>query len=236
VRRSRRRFWKSANDEDKNSAYQTLHYVLVQLSVVLAPFTPFLAEELYKNMTGGESVHLLDWPEAGEIAEKVLADMQLSRDTITDGLALRMDREDGFGQIKVRQPLSSLRYAGKKLGSFYEQIIAEEVNVKRVVHVKSSSSSVQLDKTLTEELKREGFVRELIRLIQSARKNAGLNIDDRIKLSVSDIELIDGLPVDLVDLIRAETLATKFSTDVSYAYKETAEIDGRTLVVSFERV
>jgi isoleucyl-tRNA synthetase len=62
VRRSRRRFWKAGDDDDKNNAYCTLHYVLVHLSMVLAPFTPFLAEELYQKLTGGESVHLLDWP------------------------------------------------------------------------------------------------------------------------------------------------------------------------------
>ena len=62
VRRSRRRFWKSEDDADKEQAYQTLHYVLARLSMVMAPFTPFLAEELYQKLTGGESVHLLDWP------------------------------------------------------------------------------------------------------------------------------------------------------------------------------
>jgi isoleucyl-tRNA synthetase len=60
VRRSRRRFWKSDSDTDKRSAYRTLHYVLVQLSLVMAPFTPFMSEELYRLLTGGESVHLCD--------------------------------------------------------------------------------------------------------------------------------------------------------------------------------
>jgi len=67
VRRSRRRFWKSGDDTDKNNAYTTLHYVLTQLAITLAPFTPFLSEELYQKLTGGESVHLLDWPVAGKV-------------------------------------------------------------------------------------------------------------------------------------------------------------------------
>ena len=69
VRRSRRRFWKSEDDGDKQQAYRTLHYVLAQLSLVMAPFTPFLAEELFLKLTGGElgeSVHLLDWPKPGQ--------------------------------------------------------------------------------------------------------------------------------------------------------------------------
>src|SRR5258706_4938206 len=72
VRRSRKRFWKSGDDADKQAAYRTLHYVLVQLSLVMAPFTPFLAEELYQKLTGGESVHLLDWPDGGHINELLL--------------------------------------------------------------------------------------------------------------------------------------------------------------------
>jgi isoleucyl-tRNA synthetase len=229
VRRSRRRFWKSANDEDKNSAYQTLHYVLVQLSVVLAPFTPFMAEELYKNMTGGESVHLLDWPEAGEIDEQVLADMKVTREIIEKGLALRMEREDGFGQIKVRQPLSELEYAGK-LDAFYEQIITEEVNVKKVVQGKT----IKLNKVLTEKLRVEGFVRELIRFIQNARKKAGLNVDDRILLAILDYDF-EKLPKELLGLIKTETLATKITHD-NYKYDEIVEIAGVKVTVSLQKV
>src|SRR5690606_31597714 len=87
VRRSRRRFWKSGDDADKDSAYKTLHYVLVQLSKVLAPFTPFLADELYQKLTGGESVHLLDWPKPGRIDDATLGRMQVIRHLINKGLS-----------------------------------------------------------------------------------------------------------------------------------------------------
>ncbi|MDR1969938.1 MAG: isoleucine--tRNA ligase, partial [Candidatus Nomurabacteria bacterium] len=133
VRRSRRRFWKSEDDSDKNNAYATLHCVLSKLAVLTAPFTPFLAEELYQKMTDGESVHLLDWPTNIAVNQKVLDDMARAREIIEQGLALRMEREDGFGQIKVRQPLTKLEYSGDKLDDFYEQIIADEVNVKTVI-------------------------------------------------------------------------------------------------------
>ena len=126
VRRSRRRFSKNDDVADKTSAYATLYYVLVYLSKILAPFTPFLAEELYQKMTGStSSVHLLDWPEAGEINKDVLAKMARTRQIITDALALRMQKSETEQQIKIRQPLAKLVYDGEKLPEFYEQIIAD---------------------------------------------------------------------------------------------------------------
>jgi isoleucyl-tRNA synthetase len=230
VRRSRRRFWKAQDDGDKMEAYSTLHYVLVYLSEIIAPFVPFLSEELYQKMTGaGESVHLLDWPEAGEVDEDVLAKMAHTREIITAGLALRMQKSETEDQIKVRQPLAELMYDGEKLEDFYETIIADEVNVKRVVN----GSKMALDKALTEELKQEGFARELIRFVQAARKKAGLNVDDRIKLSVS-CNVAD----DMIDVVKNEVLAIDFTTSVdakNYAYDEIVEIDGENVTISLEK-
>ena len=227
VRRSRRRFWKSEDDGDKMAAYATLYYVLVYLSKIIAPFVPFMAEELYQKMTGAEtSVHLLDWPEAGEIDEQVLAEMAQAREIITEGLAQRMNRSETEDQIKVRQPLAELTYAGEKLPEFYEQIIADEVNVKKVVHGKTT----KLDKTLTSELIAEGQVRELIRLVQSARKKAGLNVDDRIKLSVSE------LPEDKWQkLLMAEVLAVELTENQNYAYDEVVKLGNKNITISLEK-
>lgn len=226
VRRSRRRFWKSESTKDKNEAYATLHYVLSYMALILAPFVPFLAEELWQNMMGGESVHLLDWPEAGEIDAEALKNMADCREIITEGLALRMAKDDGFGQIKVRQPLASLTYSGEQLDGFYENIIAEEVNVKEVKH----GEQIKLDKVLTDELKEEGFVRELIRFIQSARKKAGLNVDDRINLSVSA-----KIPTRLVETLKAEVLAVKLSDNDNYAYDEIVKVEGENVTISLEK-
>ncbi len=231
VRRSRRRFWKATDDDDKLEAYSALYFVLVYLAQIIAPFVPFLSEELYQKMTGSEtSVHLLDWPEAGKIDEKVLDEMKHTRDIITEGLALRMQKSETENQIKVRQPLSELVYDGEKLSDYYEFIIADEVNVKRV----TNGSAMNLDKELTPELKEEGFARELIRFIQAGRKKAGLNVDDRIKLSVSCY-----VSENFKQMISDEVLATEFSTDVTagnYAYDEIVNIEGDNVTISLEKM
>ena len=233
VRRSRRRFWKSEDDTDKNAAYSTLYFVLVYLAKILAPFTPFLAEELYQKMTGvefdssvTESVHLLDWPEAGEINQRVLEKMARTREIITEGLALRMDKSENEEQIKVRQPLAEYIYEGEPLDEYYEQIIADEVNVKMV----RAGEKACLDKHLTEELLEEGFIRELIRFVQAARKKAGLEVDDRIKLSI-DTEINK----DWQDILKAEVLAVELGRDNNYQYDEVVKVNGKNITISLEK-
>ncbi len=236
VRRSRRRFWKSDDTADKNEAYETLYYTMLTLSKLIAPFVPFLAEELYHNLTGldgeSDSVHLLDYPEAGEVDLPVIEQMARTREVISEGLAQRMNKSETEEQIKVRQPLGKLTYGGDELAAEYEQMIADEVNVKKVEH----GSVTKLDKTLTDVLKKEGFARELIRVVQSARKKAGLNVDDRICLFVGcDIDDEFG------ELVAAETLATEFAasakaTDVkNYAYDEIVKVGGEQVMISLEK-
>ena len=235
VRRSRRRFWKSEDDQDKLEAYSTLYYVLIYLAKILAPFTPFLAEELYQKMTGAgvvnseipESVHLLDWPEAGLIDEVVLTQMAKTREVITAGLAERMKKTETEAQIKVRQPLAKLVYAGERLNDFYEQIIMEEVNVKAVEH----GEALVLDKTLTPELLEEGKIRELIRFVQAARKKAGLNVDDRIRLMVS-VEV----PEAYREMLMNEALAEELVKEANFAYDEIVKVQGENVAISLEKI
>ena len=228
VRRSRRRFSKNDNVEDKKQAFATLYYVLVYLSKLLAPFTPFLAEELYQKITGNtDSVHLLDWPEVGNIDTDILDNMSRTRQIITDALALRMQKSETEDQIKIRQPLSKLTYDGDKLDDYYEQIIADEVNVKKVINGKK----LTLDKTLTKELLEEGRAREIIRAVQSARKHAKLSVDDQIKLSLST-----DLPKEYIDLIKSETGTTELAKDGAFSHAETAKINGETVKVSLEKL
>lgn len=235
VRRSRRRFWKSEDDQDKLEAYSALYYVLIYLAKIMAPFTPFLAEELYQKMTGAgvvnseipESVHLLNWPEAGVIDEAVLTQMAKTREIITAGLAERMKKTESEVQIKVRQPLAKLVYAGEKLDDFYEQIIMEEVNVKSVEH----GEALALDKTLTPELLEEGKIRELIRFVQAARKKAGLNVDDRIRLMVS-MEV----PETYREMLMNEVLAEELVHEGNFAYDEIVKVQGEAVTISLEKI
>ncbi len=230
VRRSRRRFWKSEDDTDKNDAYRTLHYVLTKLAVLLAPFTPFLAEELYQKMGGaGESVHLLDWPTDTVVDELVMGEMDTVRDYVNQGLSLRAK-----SGLKVRQPLASVTVP--KLGATFEwePILLDELNVKAV----RLGSEVAIDETLTPELKREGLMREVVRFVQNARKDAGLNVDDRIVLALMVKEgdapelkkAIDGFS----DVIKNEVLATAFE-DVQGGYDTTVKVDGYELRICLKK-
>ena len=228
VRRSRRRFNKNDDKEDKMAAFHVLHSMLKLTAIILAPFTPFLSEELYQKITmSDESVHLLYWPGPLEEPdrENILEDMARTRTIITDALALRMQKSDTEEQIKVRQPLSLLEYPGEKLDDFYEQIIKEEVNVKSV----KNGKVLKLDKKLTQELREEGYARDLIRAVQSARKHAGLNMDDHIKLS-----LTAKIPEKYIDLVKAEVLADEI-TDGNYAHDEITKIAGENITISLEK-
>ena len=244
VRRSRRRFWKSEDDGDKNDAYRTLHYVLVRLSYMLAPFTPFLAEELYHNLTGdNESIHLKDWLPAGEIDNSMLRDMNALRTAVNDGLSKRASEG-----IKVRQPLASVKLINTisqdtpaEVAQFLIDIAKDELNVKSVEIVTDSESesaqpSVVYDLTITPELKREGLMREIVRHVQSARKQAGLQIDDRIVLSISsdDSEISQAIDA-FADVIKSETLAVELNSAVDESEKYDAKIEGKLVEISLKK-
>ena len=244
VRRSRRRFWKSEDDSDKNDAYRTLHYVLVRLSYMLAPFTPFLAEELYHNLTGdNESIHLKDWLPAGEIDNSMLRDMNALRTAVNDGLSKRASEG-----IKVRQPLASVKLINTisqdtpaEVAQFLIDIAKDELNVKSVEIVTDSESesvqpSVVYDLTITPELKREGLMREIVRHVQSARKQAGLQIDDRIVLSISSDDSEISQAVDaFADVIKSETLAVELNSVVNESEKYDAKIEGKLVEISLKK-
>ena len=230
VRRSRRRFWKSEDDGDKKEAYWTLWKVLSKLAQVLAPFTPFLAEELWQKMVGGDdaknSVHLTDWTEAGAIDEGVLKEMARVREVINEGLKMRMQKSENEQQVKVRQPLNELIYDGSKLPEWGEEIVCDEVNVKKVTH----GDKMWIDKEITEELAQEGWTRELVRAVQSARKKAGLVVDDRIRLSV-DAEV----PEKWRRMLMNETLAEELTRGENYEYDEIVKVNGDNVTISLEK-
>ena len=231
VRRSRRRFWKSDDDADKNEAYRTLHYVLMKLAVILAPFTPFLSEELYQKMGGGnESVHLLDWPGNYTVDQLVLDEMATVRDYVNQALSLRAKE-----RVKIRQPLASITVP--TLGTFvnFEDILTEELNVKKVVQ----GNELGLDFEITPELRREGLMREVVRHIQAARKDAGLNVDDRIMLALTVLPGTKAAELERAieehsKTIGEETLTEEFA-DVQDGYDTTVTIEGMELRICLRK-
>ena len=132
IRRSRRRFWETELTEDKKAVYSTTYEVLVGLSQMIAPFAPFISEEIYTNLTGELSVHLSDYPKVDMelIDERVEERMDLVRSLVTLGRAARES-----ARIKVRQPLQEIFVDGKyrNLISDLVPLIKEELNIKEVV-------------------------------------------------------------------------------------------------------
>ena len=229
VRRSRRRFWKSGSGEDKMAAYATLHQALLTFSRLLAPFMPFSAEALYQRLVMPfgdkypESVHLCKWPESVATPEgkALLAEAEVVREVIRLGRAAREK-----AGLRVRQPLASafvLVLEGSALTNF-EQEVLEELNVKQVkivtsiaelgaAYLEGNGLAVGLDIHLTEELLQEGIVRDLVRHIQTLRKQAGLRVEDHIRLWIDpqgSTEVEKAL-AQYRDYIAAETLAAELA-------------------------
>jgi isoleucyl-tRNA synthetase len=129
IRRSRPRFWRAERDRDKLDAYDALYTALHVLCRAAAPFLPFVTEEIYRGLTGERSVHLADWPEAGSLAADpgLVREMDRVRDVCSTALGLREEH-----RLRVRLPLSSLEIAGADGLEAYFDLIADEVNVKRV--------------------------------------------------------------------------------------------------------
>jgi len=236
VRRSRRRFWKSESDSDKLSAYNTLCECLVTLTKLLAPFTPFLAEELYQNLIGSissdapESVHLADFP----VADETKIDQELEE---ANRLAMKVSSLGRAARnragIKVRQPLAvnyiviaSEREKRSLESDVIKQMVLEELNVKElrfessenvatlanqpdyaVDNVESPSSALYTK--LTPELKAEGMAREIVHRLQTMRRSADFNIADHIETFYQGDEYINSVMSEAItaDYIKQETLS-----------------------------
>jgi isoleucyl-tRNA synthetase len=199
IRRSRDRLGPTAeNKDDKEGFYQTMYTVLTTFSQLLAPFSPFIADVIYRNLTGDESVHLSNWPKAeSELINITLeAQMAQAQQVVEKAHALRKE-----ANIKVRQPLQTLTYTGEKLPVEIEEVIALEVNVKSV----KNDARFELDTKLTPELEAEGESRDLIRDIQVARKEAGCILDEKVEV------VLPAWPKEFEEQIKNQTLASKIS-------------------------
>ena len=206
VRRSRDRF-KGGNTADKAAALATLRHVLLTLSKLMAPFTPFVAERLYRDVGGEmESVHLEDWPEAQAVDAAVLAQMARVRELVTKTLEAREQ-----AKIPVRQVLAAAAVQSHEpLDDAYLDILKEEVNVQAVTWKKGELAAA-LDTTITPELRHLGIVREIARRANALRKSAGLLLEDTIVLFVEteDADVSAALTVheaDILERVRAVSL------------------------------
>lgn len=180
IRRSRRRFQKPSSPRDHREASETLGFVLREMAKLSAPFSPFFAEALYEEVNeesfvSHNSVHLEDWPNLENVSDTergLIEKMAEVRRLASVALAKRAE----VG-IKVRQPLGELRIRNKELSKEKEllDVLAEEVNVKKIVASGVLKEDVELDCVITPELKEEGMVRELIRAVQELRQKAGLD-------------------------------------------------------------
>jgi isoleucyl-tRNA synthetase len=216
IRRSRERVGPSTdNIHDKESFYRTCYVVMVKFSQVLAPIAPFISEEIYKSLSRKESVHLTNWPKVKKPSSKqykLIKDMVLVRKVVERGHAERKDKK-----IPVRQPLSQITVTTeiKEPGNDFIQLVKEELNIKNVKWVVKKSQDdikVELNTKITPQLEEEAKTRELIRKIQDERKNKGLSLDQRTKVTNS------WLPKEkeLVNLIMKKTSTMKLGKGKSF--------------------
>ncbi len=320
VRRSRERFWAKGMEQDKINAYMTLYTALVTAAKAAAPMIPFMTEEIYQNLVRSvdkgapESVHLCDFPEVNEawIDKELEKDMAEVLRIVVMGRACR-----NAAAIKNRQPIGTMFVkADGALSDYYQEIIEDELNVKRVVftsdvreftayafkpqlrtvgpkygkqlgsirqHLEGldgnaamdelesagalkfmagdveveltrddlliemsqkpgyvseadSAMTVVLDTNLTEELVEEGFVYEVISKIQTMRKDAGFEVMDHIRVSVSGNEKIAGIVQDNREIISGKVLAEEIVADETLPVQKEWNVNGETVTIGVEKI
>ncbi len=187
IRRSRDRVGPLATSEEKNTVFSVTYEILVTLAKLLAPFTPFISEEIYQNLVGGESVHLENYPlgDKSILDEKLVQSMEEIKKLVEMGHAKR--KESG---IKLRQPLAELRILNYELRIKDEELLSlmkEELNVKKITFGKNKGDiSVSLDTNITSELKEEGEARDIVREIQKQRKILGTKLDEKVSVTLEN--------------------------------------------------
>jgi isoleucyl-tRNA synthetase len=303
IRRSRERFWSDATDGD---AFDTLYTVLVTLCRVAAPLLPLVTDEIHRGLTGGDSVHLDDWPSADEFPDdpELVVTMDRVRQAASGALSLRY--AEG---LRVRLPLRTLTVAGEgaeDLAAFAD-LLRDEVNVKEVVLTGDAASLarfrlrpdgavigpllgdatqdvmraardgawernddgsvtvaghrlepgqfelvldageegaiaalpgneliVHLDTEVTDELRDEGLARDLVRLVQQARKERGLAVTDRIRLRLSAPEPVRAALAPHEAWVGRQVLAVDVAWDGDEGLPHTGELDGHPVTFDLE--
>jgi len=207
IRRSRRRFQKPENKKEHDQAAQVLYYLLLRLSKIAAPFIPFITESIYlqlKDSKDKQSIHLCNYPEVNKkfINPSLESKMDKVREIITLALAKRAE-----ARIKIRQPLSKLTINNKQIVNDKElvELIKDEVNIKQV----DFGRTLELDIKITEQLRTEGTIRELIRFVQGMRKDGGLKPGQSINLFYSTNSKLEGILKKYKKEVEQEVTAKK---------------------------
>ena len=240
LRRSRDRM--KNTDADSIAALSTLRFVIFSFSKIVAPFMPFIAEDLYqgvKTNTDEKSVHLTSWPERIEsigskikhmiVKDTVIDDMEKVREIVSLGLEAR-----GAAGIKVKQPLAMLAVNDPEnlfSDEQYASLVRDEVNVKTVVSESHRDVPVWLDVNITPELKEEGDYREFLRAVQDTRKQKGLVPKDTPTLIVSCTET----EKEFLEKFKSELMRAASLSGIEYAELEGEEIviGDKKMIISF---
>lgn len=315
IRRSRRRFWKSENDGDKIEAYSTLFLVLNEFTKLVAPFMPFISEEIFRNLNANlkdseDSVHLCNWPIPNEllINKELNEEMAVIRKVVNLGHGVRAK-----AQIKVRQPLAKVQIGlpasvNASIVNAQKDVIMEELNVKELEVLTEVGDIVRkvvkpdarklgpkfgkdvqkiiqlvkdgkfeeldnggikvgdfelepgefevgfegkegydvqgeagfvviLDTNITDDLRYEGYAREVVRFVQEMRKNADYEVYERIYLQVKASGEIEQAVTQFADYITRETLAVELQQGSEFTWdrEEEVEIDGEKVVIGVRR-
>jgi isoleucyl-tRNA synthetase len=260
VRRSRRRFWKSESDTDKLSAYNTLYHCLVTVSKLLAPFMPYLAEEMYQNLVrtvdkdAPISVHLTDFPvsDQSKINRDLSSDTQLAMKVCSLGRAARAQ-----ANVKVRQPLEQalIKVNSAREADGLRRItpqILEELNVKTLAFADKTEElnmpefcvsmegevSVAIPRNVSAELAEEGLAREIVHRLQTMRKTAGFEIADYIVTWYQGDDYVKQVMTNYADYVKLETLSRsliegKPEEDVA---TETFKLNDHAVVLGVKKV
>lgn len=247
LRRSRERL-KGDNQNEKMLSLSTMRFVFLNLSKVMAPFMPFISENLWQKINNynfsdnNESVHLQNWPknEKNNENEDILEKMDLIRKVVELGLAKRDE-----AKIKVRQILNKIiiKSSEEKLidSNDYLDLIKDELNIKEIVwQIDGENLSVELDTEITPELKLEGLKRDLVRLINIVRKEFNFSLNDRAKVylrsSDEDLKKI----IDLFEQeIKKETLSEELSISNnldSLEIKKESIFNNNQILIGIEKI
>ncbi len=248
IRRSRDRFASPSSESDLNFASATLNFALLNISKLIAPLSPFLADAVYKSLYAGnklESVHLETWPKFKKLTpanKALIVNMEALRKICSDALSLRQE----IG-IKIRQPLAklSVKSAEKNLSKNKDliEIIKDEINVKEVVFGADQENELELDRNITPELFAEGRFREILRTCQKARQDAGLKVGEGIEISISaskeNLNIINKFIDEFKSSLKAKRVALfEFSDNrkISHDFVSRGEIDSSPFEIFLKKI